>query len=437
MSISSKSGAGFPSSGDEVYIASPVAPASSLALAVAAAAAFSAACLRYCQLAHPAHAKTASSSSVTPSTIVFLLKGKRPLPPLYESGHQQAPPHQSCYHHLPMTGKPEEDCRDAPALAPADLVRTEAAALQALAGRLEGPMAEPFKRAVDLILRCGDANGRVVVTGMGKSGIIAQKIAATLSSTGSPALFLHPAEAVHGDLGVLMPGDVVIALSASGETEEILRLLATLKRKGDALISFCCNLISTLAQASDVILDCSVEREACGLNLAPTASTTAMLALGDALAVAISLRKGFKAEDFAELHPGGKLGKQLARVRDLMHSGDAIPAVAPHTPMSDVIYQMSSKKLGMTTVQQAGRLCGVISDGDLRRLLEREGGAALSKSAGEAMNPHPRTISANELAAKALSILEERKITSLIVIDADQHVEGVLHLHDLWGIELI
>src|SRR5215469_74718 len=334
-----------------------------------------------------------------------------------------------------MNPKRHADCPETEALTPAALVRTEAAALEALAGRLEGPMAAAFERAAELILRCGDANGRVVVTGMGKSGIIAQKIAATLSSTGSPALFLHPAEAVHGDLGVLMPGDVVIALSASGETEEILRLLATLKRKGDALISFCCNLISTVATASDVALDCGVEREACGLNLAPTASTTTMLALGDALAVAVSLRKGFKAEDFAELHPGGKLGKRLAR--DLMHSGDAIPAVAPHTPMSDVIYQMSSKKLGMTTVQQAGRLCGVISDGDLRRLLEREGGAALSKSAGEAMNPHPRTISANELAAKALSILEERKITSLIVIDADQHVEGVLHLHDLWGIELI
>ena len=205
-------------------------------------------------------------------------------------------------------------------------MRTEAAALEALAARLEGPMAADFDRAVELILRCGEANGRVVVTGMGKSGIVAQKIAATLSSTGSPALFLHPAEAVHGDLGVLMPGDVVIALSASGETEEILRLLATLKRKGDALISFCCNLSSTLAQASDVALDCSVEREACGLNLAPTASTTAMLALGDALAVAVSLRKGFKAEDFAELHPGGKLGKQLAKVRDLMHSGDDVPA---------------------------------------------------------------------------------------------------------------
>src|ERR1700733_14410362 len=212
---------------------------------------------------------------------------------------------------------------------PADLVRTEAAALEALAKRLEGAMAEPFARAVDLVLRCGTANGPVVVPGMGKSGIIAQKIAATLSSTGSPALFLHPAEAVHGDLGVLMPGDVVIALSASGETEEILRMLATLKRKGDALVSFCCSLQSTLAVASDVVLDCSVEREACGLNLAPTASTTAMLALGDALAIAVSLRKGFKAEDFAELHPGGKLGatlaKRLKRVSELMHAGEAVP----------------------------------------------------------------------------------------------------------------
>ena len=320
---------------------------------------------------------------------------------------------------------------------PAALVRTEAAALEALAARLEGPMAADFTRAVDLILQCGASSGRVVVTGMGKSGIIAQKIAATLSSTGSPALFLHPAEAVHGDVGVLMPGDVVIALSASGETEEILRLLATLKRKGDALISFCCNLRSTLAQASDVALDCGIEREACGLNLAPTASTTAMLALGDALAIAVSLRKGFRAEDFAELHPGGKLGKRLAKVRDLMHTGAEVPVVAPHTPMSDVIYEMSSKKLGIATVQQDGQLRGVISDGDLRRLLEHEGGEALSKTAGEAMNPHPRTIAAQELAAKALAILEERKITSLIVVDANGKVEGVVHLHDLWGVELI
>jgi arabinose-5-phosphate isomerase len=329
-------------------------------------------------------------------------------------------------------GPSESDC-----LQPGALVRTEAAALEALASRLEGSMAADFDRAVEFILRCGDANGRVVVTGMGKSGIIAQKIAATLSSTGSPALFLHPAEAVHGDLGVLMPGDVVIALSASGETEEILRLLATLKRKGDALISFCCNLASTLATASDVVLDCSVEREACVLNLAPTASTTSMLALGDALAVAVSLRKGFKAEDFAELHPGGKLGKQLAKVRDLMHSGENTPVVALTTPMSDVIYEMSSKKLGITTVQQDGLLRGVISDGDLRRLLEREGGSALTRTAGEAMNPHPATIGANELAAKALAVLEERKITSLVVVDGEGSVEGVVHLHDLWGVELI
>jgi arabinose-5-phosphate isomerase len=320
---------------------------------------------------------------------------------------------------------------------PAGLVRTEAAALEALATRLDGPMAEPFDRAVELMLRCGQGNGRVVVTGMGKSGIIAQKIAATLSSTGSPALFLHPAEAVHGDLGVLLAGDVVVALSASGETEEILRLLATLKRKGDALVSFTCNLNSTLAQASDVALDCGVEREACGLNLAPTASTTTMLALGDALAIAVSLRKGFRAEDFAELHPGGKLGKRLAKVGDLMHTGEAVPVVSPATPMTDVIYEMSSKKLGIATVQDQGKLRGVISDGDLRRLLEREGGAALSRTAGEAMNAHPRTIASSELAATALALLEERKITSLIVIDGEQVVEGVVHLHDLWGVELI
>jgi arabinose-5-phosphate isomerase len=327
--------------------------------------------------------------------------------------------------------------REAKAFQPAALVRTEAAALEALAHRLEGPMAQAFSRALDLLLHCGESNGRVVVTGMGKSGIIAQKIAATLSSTGSPALFLHPAEAVHGDVGVLMPGDVVIALSASGETEEILRLLAHLKRRGDALISFCCNLQSTLAQASDVVLDCSVEREACGLNLAPTASTTAMLALGDALAIAVSLRKGFRAEDFAELHPGGKLGKRLAKVRDLMHTGEEIPVVTPSTPMTDVIFEMSSKKLGITTVQQDGFLRGVISDGDLRRLLEREGGAALGKTAGEAMHAQPRTIAGGELAVKALAFLEERKITSLIVADEAGKVEGVLHLHDLWGVELM
>jgi len=322
-------------------------------------------------------------------------------------------------------------------ITPAALVRTEAAALEALANRLENSMAPAFEHAVDLLLRCGESGGRVVVTGMGKSGIIAQKIAATLSSTGSPSLFMHPAEAAHGDLGVLLPGDVVIALSASGETEEILRLLPTLKRKGDSLISFCCELQSTLAQASDIALDCGVEREACGLNLAPTASTTAMLALGDALAIAVSLRKGFRAEDFADLHPGGKLGKKLAFVRDLMHTGEAIPAVAPETSMTDVIYEMSRKKLGITTVQAEGKLLGIISDGDLRRLLEREGGAALSRTAGQAMHANPRTIAAGELVARALAVLEEKKITSLVVVDAAGMVEGVLHLHDLWGMELI
>jgi arabinose-5-phosphate isomerase len=320
---------------------------------------------------------------------------------------------------------------------PAQLVRIEAEALQQLASRLEGPMAADFERAVELIVQCGEARGRVVITGMGKSGIIAQKIAATLSSTGSPALFLHPAEAVHGDLGMVARGDVVIALSASGETEEILRLLATIKRVGDALISFCCNLKSTLALASDVALDCSVQQEACGLGLAPTASTTAMLALGDALAIAVSLRKGFRAEDFADLHPGGKLGKKLARVRQLMHAGDAVPRVERNTPMSEVIYEMSRKGLGMTTVGDQGKLAGMISDGDLRRLLERDGPKGLEKTAGEVMNRSPKTIGAEELAVRALSVMEEKKITSLIVVNEAQQIEGVVHLHDLWETELI
>ncbi|MHB1793740.1 MAG: KpsF/GutQ family sugar-phosphate isomerase [Acidobacteriaceae bacterium] len=325
---------------------------------------------------------------------------------------------------------------------PARLVRIEAHALLALAERLEGDkdstssMAQKFARAVDLIVACGAAGGRVVVTGMGKSGIIAQKIAATLSSTGSPALFLHPAEAHHGDLGMLAKGDVVIALSASGETEEILRLLEMLKRIGDGLISFCCEMNSTLAMASDIALDCSVEQEACTLGLAPTASTTTMLALGDALAIAISARKGFRAEDFANLHPGGKLGKRLMRVEQLMHSGDAVPRVAPKTAMSDVIYEMSSKGLGITTVVEGEKLVGLLSDGDLRRLLEREGASALAKTAGDAMHRSPQTIAASELAAEALRRMEERKITSLIVVDGEGRVEGVIHLHDLWGTEL-
>jgi arabinose-5-phosphate isomerase len=320
---------------------------------------------------------------------------------------------------------------------PARLVRIEADALLALAERLEGAMAADFDRAVERVAACGLARGRVVVTGMGKSGIVAQKIAATLSSTGSPALFLHPAEAVHGDLGMIVEGDLAIALSASGETEEILRLLATLKRMGNALISFVCDMQSTLAAASDVALDCSVPAEACGLGLAPTASTTAMLALGDALAIAVSLRKGFRAEDFAALHPGGKLGKRLSTVGQLMRRGEEIPRVAPETPMKDVIYEMSRKKLGMTTVERDGRLAGIISDGDLRRLLERDGPDGLRRTAGEAMNPSPKTIGAAEMAVGGLHTMEEKKITSLIVVDAEGRIEGVLHLHDLWRTELI
>ena len=320
---------------------------------------------------------------------------------------------------------------------PAQLIRIEAEALLRLAARLEDGMSAQFARAVDLVVDCGQRRGRVVVTGIGKSGIIAQKLVATFNSTGTPALFLHPAEALHGDLGMLAKGDLVLALSSSGETEEILRLLPALKRVGDALISFCCAMNSTLALASDVALDLSIEQEACGMGLAPTASTTVMLALGDALAVAVSLKKGFRAEDFADLHPGGKLGRKLARVRELMHSGDAVPTVSVATPMPAVIYEMSRKGLGMTTVTEGKTLIGIMSDGDLRRLLESRGPDALAMTAGNAMNPNPRTITADEFAFKALSVMEENKITSLVVVDSTRTVTGVLHLHDLWGLELI
>ena len=326
----------------------------------------------------------------------------------------------------------------------ANVVRTEAEALRALADRLAGPMAGAFSRAVDMLHAC---NGRVVVTGMGKSGIIGRKIAATLSSTGTPALFLHPAEAIHGDLGMVVKGDVVIALSSSGETEEILRLLATIKRIGVQLISFTCDDLtngkrSTLASSADIALDCSIAKEACSLGLAPTASTTTMLALGDAIAVALAEKRGFKEEDFADLHPGGKLGKRLAKVEQLMHSGDAIPQVAPNTRMTQVIYEMSRKKLGMTTVTENGKLIGVISDGDLRRQLEKHGRMPGSKdvlelTAAECMTPHPLTISKEQFATAALAVMEEKKITSLVVVDGNRKVEGIVHLHDLWGTESI
>jgi arabinose-5-phosphate isomerase len=329
-----------------------------------------------------------------------------------------------------------------------NVVRIEAEALRVLADRIAGPMADAFDRAVELIHRC---SGRVVVTGMGKSGIIARKIAATLNSTGTPALFMHPVEAVHGDLGMVVRGDVVLALSASGETEEILRLLATLKRLQVPLIALTCDEIyaknagggaratrpSTLAAAAELALDCSVSEEACSLGLAPTASTTCMLALGDALAMALAEKRGFKEEDFANLHPGGKLGKRLARVESLMHTGDAVPRVTPSTTMPDVIYEMSRKKLGVTAVVEGEKLVGVISDGDLRRLLELRGKDALDLAAGECMTRNPRTIGANEFAATALAVMEEKKITSLAVVDNNGKLEGIVHLHDLWGTEMM
>ncbi|MFZ0276185.1 MAG: SIS domain-containing protein [Candidatus Sulfotelmatobacter sp.] len=367
-----------------------------------------------------------------------------------------------------------------------NVVRIEAEALRALADRIGGPMAAAFQRAVDLMFSCA---GRVVVTGMGKSGLIARKIAATLSSTGTPALYLHPVEALHGDLGMVVRGDVVLALSASGETEEILALLATIKRLQVPLITMTGDATSvalapppanadgskgsrtagksaarlpagrveigarakskpagegarstqasTLASAADVALDCSIAEEACSLGLAPTASTTTMLALGDALAVTLSEKRGFKEEDFANLHPGGKLGKRLARVESLMHSGEALPRVDPQTKMPDVIYEMSRKKLGVTAVVKGERLVGIISDGDLRRLLEKRGKDVLDLTAAECMTKNPRTIAAGEFAATALALMEEKKITSLMVVDRTGRLDGIVHLHDLWSTELV
>jgi len=321
-----------------------------------------------------------------------------------------------------------------------NVVRIEAEALRELADRIAGPMADAFNRAVELLHSC---RGRVVVAGMGKSGIVAHKIAATLSSTGTPALFLHLAEAVHGDLGMVVAGDVVVMLSCSGETEEILTLLATIKRLQVPLISMTCDQLysgsklSTLAAAAEVALDCSVDKEACSLGLAPTTSTTAMLALGDALAVALSEKRGFKEEDFANLHPGGKLGKRLARIETLMHTGDAVPRVTPQTKMSDVIYEMSRKKLGVTTVVEGDKLVGIISDGDLRRLLERRGKEVLDLKAGECMTRDPKTIAPGEFATTALALMEKTKITSLVVVDGNMKLQGLVHLHDLWGTEMV
>jgi arabinose-5-phosphate isomerase len=290
-----------------------------------------------------------------------------------------------------------------------------------------------FESAVEAMHSC---QGRVVVTGMGKSGIVGQKIAATLASTGTPAFFLHPAEAIHGDLGMVIRGDVVVALSYSGETEEILRLLEFVKRLEIPLVALTGSPDSAIARAADHAISIAISREACPLNLAPTASTTAMLAMGDALAMALSEKRGFREEDFAALHPGGKLGRKFLRVRDLMRRGDRVPRVAPGTRMSDAIHEMSAKMMGITAVvAEDGTLRGAISDGDLRRLLQTDDGL-LAKTAGASAHPQPKTIAEEEFASAALRRMEEGKITSLFVVDGTGRLIGALHLHDLWGVGL-
>jgi len=305
----------------------------------------------------------------------------------------------------------------------------EAAAITALIDRLD----ETFDRAVRMLYDC---QGRVIATGMGKSGIISRKIAATLASTGTSAFFLHPAEATHGDLGVIQQNDVLLAISHSGETPEILRLLEAIRRIGARIIAITGNPASTLALAADVALDCQVSEEACPLNLVPTASTTAALAMGDALCMTLLVEKGFREEDFAKIHPGGKLGKKLMRVEQLMHGGPNAPIVRIETPMRDVLYEISSKGLGMTCVVDAqSRLVGIITDGDLRRYMA-DNSRLLEMAAGDVMTRRPIVIDPSTLAAQALLILEQRKITSLVVGDKNQTVAGVLHLHDLWRTEL-
>jgi len=311
------------------------------------------------------------------------------------------------------------------------VLKIEAQAIQDVLARLDAT----FEKAVDLLFAC---KGRVVLTGMGKSGLVARKISATFSSTGTPSFFLHPGEALHGDLGMLARGDTLIAVSYGGETEEIIHLLEALKRLEIPLITLTGNLKSTLAESSEFALDVSVKEEACSLNLAPTASTTVAMAVGDALAVSLLERRDFRHDDFAALHPAGRLGKKLLRVEHLMHAADALPRVSLETKMPDVFHEMSAKKLGMTTVLHPdGRLAGIITDGDLRRLMEKQGGATLSLTAGDAMTRNPQTIGPHVLASEALNAMEKKKITSIVVVDDIQRVVGVVHLHDLWTLELI
>jgi arabinose-5-phosphate isomerase len=311
------------------------------------------------------------------------------------------------------------------------VLKIEAQAIEDVLARLDAR----FEKAVELLFAC---KGRVVVSGMGKSGLIARKISATLSSTGTPSFFLHPAEALHGDLGMLARGDAMLAVSYGGETEEIIRLLEALKRLEMPLVTLTGKVQSTLAEASDVVLDVSVTEEACSLNLAPTASTTVAMAVGDALAVSLLERRNFRHDDFAALHPAGRLGKKLLRVEHLMHAGEALPCVSTDTPMPDVFHEMSEKGLGMTTVLEPdGRLAGILTDGDLRRLMEKHRGATLEMTAGQCMTRGPQTIGPHLLASEALNLMEKRKITSIVVTDEAKGVLGVVHLHDLWTLELM
>ena len=311
------------------------------------------------------------------------------------------------------------------------VLEIEAAAIRSLASGLD----EGFDTAVALM---NGTTGRVVVTGIGKSGIVGQKIAATLASTGTPSFFLHPSEAIHGDLGMILAGDVVLALSHSGESTEIVALLPHVRRRGAKLVALTGKRDSTLGREADAVVEAAIHEEACPLNLAPTASTAAQLAMGDALAMALSVEKGFRPEDFAALHPGGKLGKRFLKVADLMHSGGGLPLVPLGAPMKDVVYEMSKKRLGITGVVDGdGRLAGVVSDGDLRRLLEREGEGAWGTDAAGAMNRTPKTIASGAFATEALRLMEERKITSLFIVGEDGRPKGIVHLHDLWGVESI
>ncbi|HKH70843.1 MAG TPA: KpsF/GutQ family sugar-phosphate isomerase [Vicinamibacterales bacterium] len=309
------------------------------------------------------------------------------------------------------------------------VLQAEAAAIHALVDRLDGS----FEQAVKLLMLC---RGRVIVTGIGKSGIICQKIAATFSSTGTPAHFLHPAEAVHGDLGVIQGDDVVVAISHSGETE-VVRIVDTIKRLGARLIAITGDCNSTLAQSADVVIQNRVSDEACPLNLVPTASTIAALAIGDALAMTLLVAKGFKQEDFANLHPGGQLGKRLMRVEQLMHAGNQTPTVRADTVMQRVVDEITSKGLGMScVVDDSNHLMGIITDGDLRRHMAN-GTNVLSRRASEVMTRRPVTVAPNTLATEALHVLEQRKITSIVVVDAANVVQGVVHLHDLWRTQMI